>query len=69
MVKALSPNQKTTREIPLSSVFIYLFLFLFFVFSRAVPMAHGCSQASGLIGAVATGLHHSHSNVESEPRL
>ena len=32
-------------------------------------MAHGGSQARGLIGAVAAGLHHSHSNVGSEPGL
>ena len=29
-------------------------------------MAYGGSQARGLIGAVAAGLHHSHSNVGSE---
>ena len=28
-------------------------------------MAYGGSQARGLIGAVATGLHHSHSNARS----
>ena len=43
--------------------------FFFFVFSRAAPMAHGGSQARGLIGAVATGLRESHSNMGSEPRL
>ena len=32
-------------------------------------MAHGGSQARGLIGAVATGLRQSHSNAGSEPRL
>ena len=32
-------------------------------------MAHGGSQASGRIRAVATGLSHSYSNVGSEPRL
>ena len=39
------------------------------VFSKATLMACGGSQARGLIGAVATGLHLSHSNVRSEPRL
>ena len=34
-------------------------LFVFFVFSRATPTAYGGPQAGGLIGAVATGLHHS----------
>ena len=43
--------------------------FFFFAFSRAVPMAYGGSQARGLIGAVAAGLHHNHSNAGSEPRL
>ena len=32
-------------------------------------MAYGGSQARGLIGAVATGLHQRHSNVGSEPHL
>ena len=50
----------------------YLLIFyfiLFFVFSRAAPVAYGGSQARGLIGAVATGLHQSHCNTGSEPRL
>ena len=40
-----------------------------FAFSRATPMAYGGSEARGLIGAAATGLHQSHSNMGSEPRL
>ena len=46
-------------------------LFFFFVsaFSRGTPVAYGGSQARGLIGALASGLHHSHSNAGSEPRL
>ena len=32
-------------------------------------MAHGGSQARGLIRVVATGLRHSHSNARSKPRL
>ena len=32
-------------------------------------MAYGGSQARGLIGAVAGGLRHSHSNARFEPRL
>ena len=32
-------------------------------------MARGGSQARGLIGAIAVGLHHSHSNEGSEPCL
>ena len=37
--------------------------------SWAAPAAYGGSQARGRIGAVATGLRQSHSNVGSEPRL
>ena len=36
---------------------------------RAAPMAYGDSQARGLIGAVATGLHHSHRNTGPELHL
>ena len=41
--------------------------FSVFAFSRAAPVARGGSQARGLIGAVAAGLHQSHSNSGSEP--
>ena len=43
--------------------FIYLFIYLFclFAISWAAPVAYGGSQARGRIGAVATGLHQSHS--------
>ena len=40
-----------------------------FVISWATPVAHGDSQPRGQIGAVATGLHQSHSNGGSELRL
>ena len=39
----------------------------FFVFFRAAPTAYRGSQARGLIGAVAIGLHQSHSNAGSDP--
>ena len=42
------------------------FLFLFF---RAAPAAYGSSRARGLIGAIAAGLRHSHSNARSKPSL
>ena len=60
---------------------LFYFIFLSFVFlsfvvvvvvvaiSWAAPTAYGGSQARGPIGAVATGLHQSHSNSGSEPRL
>ena len=38
--------------------YISFFFFFFSVFSKAAPMASGDSQARGLIGAVAAGLHH-----------
>ena len=40
-----------------------------FAISRAAPSACVSSQARGRIGATAAGLHHSHSNAGSEPRL
>ena len=43
-------------------------LFCFLLFS-AEPMAYGGSRAKSWIGAIAAGLHHSHSNVGSEPCL
>ena len=45
---------------------IYIYICLF-AFSRAFPAAYGGSQARGLIGAVATSLHHSHNNARSKP--
>ena len=47
---------------------MYTYLFIYFclyAISWATPMAYGGSQARGLIGAVATALHHSHSNTGS----
>ena len=37
----------------------FLFFFWLFAFSGAAPAAYGGSQARGLIGATAAGLHHS----------
>ena len=45
------------------------FLFFFFWFLRDTPAAYGGSQTTGLIGAAAAGLHHSHGNIRSEPCL
>ena len=47
----------------------FFFFFLFIGLFRAVLAACGGSQARGQISVVATGLHHSHSNTGSEPRL
>ena len=46
--------------------FFVLFCFCLFM---AASVAYGGSQARGQIGAVATGLCHSHSNAGSEPGL
>ena len=68
---------------PMIYLFILFFYFLFFcllsfvvvvvvvivAISWAAPVAYGGSQARGLIGAVATSLRQSHSNMGSEPRL
>ena len=48
---------------------IFFFFFWLFAFSGAAPEAYGGSQARGPIGAIATSLHHSHSNAGSELRL
>ena len=51
------------------SVCLFVCLFCLFAISWAAPMAYGGSQARGRIGAVAAGLHQSHSNMGSEPYL
>ena len=43
--------------------------FFFFCLFRAAPKAYGGSQARGQIGATASGLRHSHSNIRPEPHL
>ena len=47
-------------------LFLSLFIYLFIYF-RAPPMVYGNSQGRGRIGAIAAGLHHSHSHEGSEP--
>ena len=51
--------------------FIHFFVVFFFVclFFRAALVAHGGSQARGLIRATAAGLRQSHSNARSKPSL
>ena len=48
---------------------LFFFLFVFFCLFRAASAAYGGSQARGRIGAVATGLHQSHSNAGSEQHI
>ena len=50
-------------------LFLLLAFFCLFALSRAASAAYGGSQARGQIGAVATGLCQSHSNVGSELHL
>ena len=50
------------------SIFFFFFFWPFCLF-RATPAVYGGSQARGPIGAVAAGLHHSHSNTTSELHL
>ena len=50
----------------LSDVVLFVCLFCLF---RAVPVAHGGSQAKGSIGAVTASLCHSYSNGGSKPCL
>ena len=55
---------------PVLLILVIYFSFLcFFMSFRATPTAYGGSQARGPIGAVAVGLHHSHSNLGSKLRL
>ena len=51
------------------STSLFVCLFGLFAISWAAPEAYGSSQARGLIGAIAAGLHHSHSDTRSEPHL
>ena len=54
----------------ISDCFPRVFCFCLFVLSFCTALAaHGGSQAKGLIGAVATCLHQSHSYMGSEPHL
>ena len=57
---------KLIEYITLLIAFFFFFLFLLF---RAAPVTHRGSQARGLIGATASGLRHSHSNMGPKPGL
>ena len=58
---ALKGNSLHLKEAPGDVVMDEKVDFFFLLF-RAAPVAHGSSQARGLIGAAAAGLHHSHSH-------
>ena len=49
---------------PSDGILVFYFIYLFSIF-RALGVAYGSSQARGGIGAVASGLHHRHSNARS----
>ena len=55
--------------IVVSYVSLFSFFFFFFFLFRVASEAYGDSQARGRIGALASGLHHGHSNATSEPCL
>ena len=48
---------------------LLLFCFVLFCLFRAASMAYVSSKVRGQIGAIAAGLHHSHSNEGSYPHL
>ena len=50
----------------LGSPCFFFVCFLGVLLFRAAPAAYGSSQTRGRIGAIAAGLHHRHSNAESE---
>ena len=62
MVVPLSDNKHDATD-------AFFFFFCLFAFSTAAPTAYGGSQARGLMGAIAAGLHQSHSNAGSEQRM
>ena len=60
------------EPLPLADFFL-IFIFNFYLFTylllRATPLAYGRSQVRGRFRATAASLHHSHSNMGSEPYL
>ena len=64
------PSRYKSRCVQGSQLITLFYLFVCLVsFFRATPVAHGGSQARGWIRAAAASLHHSHSNVGSQPCL
>ena len=64
--ESLQSDSSAQTHVPIFYLFIYL---SFFSISGATLTAYGGSQARGPIGAIATGLRQSHTNVASKPRL
>ena len=65
------PEKHQIHFRPVLLFFLFLNVFFAFLFClfRAVPEGYGGSQARRPLRAVAAGLHQSHSNAGSEPRL
>ena len=63
--------QKLNQTLNLLSEEVTSFILFYFIllFFRAEPTAYGSSQARGQIRAAAASLHHSHSNMGSEPQM
>ena len=55
----LWPNFEICPNLLNKKQYFRVLFFFFFCLNRAAPKAYGGSQARGLIGAVAAGLHHS----------
>ena len=64
-MKTWIDHEQNNKEVTENFV---LFYFCFCLF-RAAPKAFGSFQARSRIGAVASGIHHSHSNMGSQWRL
>ena len=60
---------ETYRQCFLNQLVILPNLLLFLFCLLSFEETYGGSQARGLIGAVAAGLRHSHSNARSEPHV
>ena len=58
-----SENKRKWKVVGFFFGLIFGFVFCLFAFSRAAPVAHGGSQARGLIRTVAAGLCQSHSHM------
>ena len=67
---SLSPWEKKKKSRYLTlCCFVEVFVVAGFCLFTAAPKANGSSQSRSRIRATAAGLHHSHSNVASEPHL
>ena len=68
-LRRLGPPMASSPQVDFILLYFIFNFFCLFAFSRAAPAAYGGSQPRGLIGAAATSLHQSHSNMRSDPLL